>query len=92
VLRGWANYHHHIICAKTFGKLDSFVWGRLSRWCKHRHPDKRGRWIAKRYFLHGQSSEWRLADPITGTRLIKVSEVVKQQRHLKIRSAAKLQS
>ena len=88
VLRGWANYHRHIICAETFGKLDSFVWGRLYRWCKRRHPDKTGRWIAKRYFLQGQSSEWRFADPNTGTRLIKVAEVVKQQRHLKIRNAA----
>jgi RNA-directed DNA polymerase len=88
VLRGWANYHRHIICAETFGKLDSHVWGRLYRWCKRRHPDKTGRWIAERYFLQGQSSGWRFTDPVTGTSLIKVAELVKQQRHIKIRSAA----
>jgi len=88
VLRGWANYHRHIICAETFGQLDSYVWGRLYRWCRRRHPDKTGRWIAERYFLQGQSSEWRFTDPDTGTSLIKVAQLVKQQRHVKIRAAA----
>ena len=88
VLRGWANYHHHAICGETFDQLDSYVWGRVYRWCKRRHPDKTGRWIADRYFLHGQSSEWRFTDPDTGTRLIKVAQVVKHKRHLKIRAAA----
>ena len=32
VLRGWANYHRHVICAETFSKLDSYVWRRLFRW------------------------------------------------------------
>jgi RNA-directed DNA polymerase len=88
VLRGWANYHRHIICAETFGKLDSYVWGRLYRWCKRRHPDKTGRWIAQRYFLKEPSREWRFTDPKTGTRLIKVAQLVKQQRHIKIRGKA----
>ena len=88
VLRGWANYHRHIICAETFGKLDSYVWGRLYRWCKRRHSDKTGRWIAQRYFLHESSRDWRFTDPKTGTRLIKVAQGVKQQRPVKIRGSA----
>lgn len=88
VLRGWANYHRHIVCAETFGKLDNYVWGRLYRWCKRRHPDKTGRWIAERYFLHGGTHKWRFTDPGTGASLIKVAEVVKHKRHIKIRSAA----
>jgi RNA-directed DNA polymerase len=31
VLRGWANYHRHVICAESFSKLDNYVWGRLFR-------------------------------------------------------------
>lgn len=30
VLRGWANYHRHVICAETFSKLDTHVWGGCS--------------------------------------------------------------
>ena len=88
VLRGWANYHRHIICAEMFSKVDSFVWGRVYRWCKRRHPDKTGRWIAKRYFLHDNRSGWHFTDPATGNSLIKIAEKVKQQRHIKIKGAA----
>ncbi len=88
VLRGWANYHRHISCAKTFSKVDSFVWGRVYRWCKRRHPDKTGRWIAKRYFLRTNSKSWRFTDPATGNSLIKIAEQVKQKRHIKIKAAA----
>ena len=34
VLRGWANYHRHIICAEMFTNVDSFVWGRVYRWSR----------------------------------------------------------
>ena len=88
VIRGWANYHRHIICADMFSKVDSFVWGRVYRWCKRRHPDKTGQWIALRYFLSSNWKGWRFTDPNTGTSLIKIGELVKQQRHVKIQGAA----
>ncbi len=88
VLRGWANYHRHVICGETFSKVDSFVWGRVYRWCKRRHPDKTGRWIAERYFLSKQRKGWRFTDPNTGASLIKIGELVKRQRHVKIQAAA----
>ncbi len=88
VLRGWANYHRYVICAETFSKVDSFVWGRVYRWCKRRHPDRTGRWIAEHYFLSNNSKGWRFTDPNTGTSLIKIGELVKQQRHVKIKGAA----
>ncbi len=25
VLRGWANYHRHVICGETFNQVDNFV-------------------------------------------------------------------
>ncbi|NNF96727.1 MAG: group II intron reverse transcriptase/maturase, partial [Halobacteria archaeon] len=88
VLRGWANYHRYVICAETFAKLDSFVWNRVYRWCKRRHPDKTGRWIANRYFLSEDWSGWRFTDPATGNSLIKIAEAVKRQRYNKIKGAA----
>ncbi len=88
VLRGWANYHRHVICAETFGRLDSFVWRRSFRWAKHRHPDKTGRWVAERYFPHKRGEPWRLTDPLTGKQLIRVADAIKAQRHLKVKGAA----
>ena len=88
VLRGWANYHRHVICTETFAKLDSFVWRRVYRWAKHRHPEKTGRWITQRYFPHQRGESWRFTDPTSGKQLIRVQEVVKPQRHIKIKGDA----
>jgi RNA-directed DNA polymerase len=88
VLRGWANYHRHVICGKAFRRLDSYVWRRLYRWAKHRHANKTGRWIAQRYFPHRQGESWRFTDPKTGKQLIRVQETVKARRHLKIKGDA----
>jgi RNA-directed DNA polymerase len=88
VLRGWANYHRHVICAETFAKLDSFVWRRLYRWAKHRHSEKTGRWITKRYFPHQAGESWRFTDPTSGKQIIRVQEAVQPQRHIKIKGDA----
>ena len=88
VLRGWANYHRHVICAETFAKLDNYVWQQVYRWARDRHPHKTGRWIAARYFPHGPGQAWRFTDPATGKTLIRVQEAVKQQRHVKVKANA----
>jgi RNA-directed DNA polymerase len=88
VLRGWANYHRHVICGTTFAHLDGFVWRRLCRWAKRRHPDKTGRWIAARYFPHPRGEPWRFTDPDTGTPILRLQEAVNPQRHIKVKGDA----
>jgi RNA-directed DNA polymerase len=88
VLRGWANYHRHSICAETFRKLDNYVWHRVYRWARRRHGNKAGRWLAARYFPHKPGETWRCTDPVTGAILPRVSEVVKPQRHIKGKAQA----
>jgi RNA-directed DNA polymerase len=79
LLRGWANYHRHIICSETFAQLDSFVWRRLFRGAKLRHPNKTGRWIADRDFPHQPGEAWRLTAPDTGKQLIRIQDAVKRE-------------
>jgi RNA-directed DNA polymerase len=88
VLRGWANDHHHVICGTIFAQLDSFVWRRLFRWAKLRHPNKTGRWIAARYFPHNRGQSWWFTDPDTGTQILRIQEAVKPQRHIKVKGDA----
>jgi RNA-directed DNA polymerase len=88
VIRGWANYHRHVICGETFSKLDSFVWFRLFRWGKRRHKNKSGKWIASRYFGEQDGQQWIFKDKASGKSLIKVSQTIKQQRHIKVRGEA----
>jgi RNA-directed DNA polymerase len=88
VLRGWANDHRHVICSATFVKLDDFVWRRLYRWPKWRHPNNTGRWIAGHYFSHQAGESWRFANLVTGKRIIHVRETVKPQSHVKVKGDA----
>lgn len=50
VIRGWANYHRHIVASRTFADVDHDIWWALRRWAKRRHPTKGRRWVWKRYF------------------------------------------
>ena len=50
VIRGWANYHRHIVASKTFAMVDYQIWWTLARWARRRHPNKGARWVKDRYF------------------------------------------
>lgn len=56
VIRGWANYHRHIVAKRTFRKVEMIIWQCLWRWARHRHHDKPTCWIVPRYWhrLNGQ--------------------------------------
>ncbi|WP_299831967.1 group II intron maturase-specific domain-containing protein [Pseudomonas sp.] len=49
ILRGWANYHSHVVVKKVFNQVDSEVWIMLWRWAMRRHPRKGTRWVKDRY-------------------------------------------
>jgi hypothetical protein len=50
IIRGWANYHRHIVATLAFRKVEMVVWRCLWRWAKRRHLHKSVDWIAKRYW------------------------------------------
>lgn len=58
VLRGWANYHSHVVAKKTFARVDTTVWSMLWRWAVRRHPEKGARWIKLRYFKSRGTRNW----------------------------------
>jgi RNA-directed DNA polymerase len=58
ILRGWANYHRHVVAKKTFARVDSDVWSMLWRWAVRRHPNKGARWVKNRYFKAQGSRNW----------------------------------
>jgi RNA-directed DNA polymerase len=88
LLRGWANCHRHVICGETFATLDNFVWQRLYRWARRRHPNKTGRWIAEHYFPHQTGKSWRFTDPVSGKQGIRIREAVTPRRHVKVKGDA----
>ncbi|MGA3683719.1 group II intron maturase-specific domain-containing protein [Pseudomonas graminis] len=58
VLRGWANYHSHVVAKKVFNQVDSAVWDMLWRWAVRRHPRKTRRWVKDRYFKVQGARRW----------------------------------
>ena len=84
VLRGWATYHRHIICGKTFSQINGYVWFCLMRWAKSRHPRKTGTWITTRYFSRAKSSSWAFKDKATGKTLIRLNDDIRTYRHNRV--------
>ncbi|MCX4173578.1 MULTISPECIES: group II intron reverse transcriptase/maturase [Paraburkholderia] len=94
VLRGWANYHSHVVAKKAFDRVDHEVWSMLWRWAARRHPKKGARWIKIKYFRAKGLRDWVFAatekkeDGTTReVTLLKESDTP-IKRHIKIRAGA----
>ncbi|HTD05222.1 group II intron maturase-specific domain-containing protein [Undibacterium sp.] len=61
VLRGWANYHSHVVAKETFARVDGSVWAMLWRWAARRCPNKGARWVKERYFKTRGTRNWVFA-------------------------------
>jgi RNA-directed DNA polymerase len=93
-IRGWANYHRHVVSSKTFNKVDHAIFQALWQWAKRRHPHKPHTWIKKKYFKSSGGQNWVFTGEIFGRegilqpiRLVKASSIP-IERHVKIRSEA----
>lgn len=57
-IRGWANYHRHVVSSETFSYVDHRIWQMLWRWARRRHSNKPRHWVAKKYFGRVGGREW----------------------------------
>lgn len=94
IIRGWANYHRHVVSKETFTKVDQAIFRAIWRWAKRRHPNKSRKWIKKKYFKSIGKRNWVFWGEIEGKggipRTIELFNVpgVTIKRHIKIKSAA----
>jgi len=90
VIRGWANFHRHVVAKETFKTVDSLIWKRLWRWCKRRHPNKGTRWIKNKYFKCIDTRNWVFAANTADKRTLKLYDAfsTKIQRHVKVKAEA----
>jgi RNA-directed DNA polymerase len=49
-LRGWANYHRHVVASEAFGRIDTYVFEQLWRMLRQRHQNKSKRWLFDKYW------------------------------------------
>jgi RNA-directed DNA polymerase len=50
VLRGWANYHRHVVSSEAFSRIDTYVFEQLRNMLRKRHPNKSKKWLNKKYW------------------------------------------
>lgn len=53
-LRGWGNYHRHVVSSEAFSLIDTFVYEQLWKMIRKRHRKKSKEWLTKRYWTHGK--------------------------------------
>ncbi len=94
LVRGWANYHRHIVATRTFEKAAHELFESLWRWAKRRHPNKPGAWVFNRYWHRLEGSnvfavrlETASQEEAGWLRLVDPGKI-KIRRHVKVRAAA----
>src|ERR1700758_5718960 len=93
-IRGWANYHRHVVSKRIFGRVDHEIFSCLWRWARRRHPNKALRWIKGKYFERCGARDWSFfgetydeQGQLNKVRLLLASRIP-IRRHVKVRSDA----
>jgi RNA-directed DNA polymerase len=68
ILRGWANYYRHAASSRCFAYLSHYLWWRVIRWLRNKHPRLTWKQIRRRCWGHHWTSR-------EGTRLAWPDEV-----------------
>jgi RNA-directed DNA polymerase len=58
IIRGWAQYHQHVVSKQVFADVDHAIVRALWRWAKRRHPHKGKRWVKRKYFKKVGARDW----------------------------------
>ncbi|MCY7346378.1 MAG: group II intron reverse transcriptase/maturase [Pyrinomonadaceae bacterium] len=94
VIRGWANYHSHVVSSEVFGAMDNATFKALWQWSKRRHPNKNHFWIKDKYFTTRGGDRWvffgQVADKDGKPKNLHIFKAasVPIKRHIKVRGEA----
>ncbi len=56
-LRGWGNYHRHVVASEAFSQIDTYVYEQLWRMIRRRHPVRSSNWLYKKYWAK-RNRQW----------------------------------
>lgn len=89
-IRGWRNYHKHVVARDVFESCDNEIFQALWKWALRRHRKKGKKWVKERYWHKIKNDNWVFFDdgePLTkgNQRLMKLSNQ-KIIRHTKVDS------
>lgn len=58
IIRGWTNYHKHVVASQAFSYVNNTLYLLLNLWAKHRHPNKNKWWRLNRYWHSKDGKPW----------------------------------
>ena len=92
-LRGWANYHRHVVASEAFSRIDTYVFEQLWRMLRQRHKNKSKKWLFRRYWTASGRKHIFAVKAKTKEGTKKVYQVIRIstigiRRYVKIKSAA----
>jgi RNA-directed DNA polymerase len=93
-IRGWANYHRHVVSKRIFDHVDSVIFNGLWRWARRRHRNKDPRWLKQKYFELRRERDWSFfgetcgGDGQTSKVWLHCASSTPIKRHIKVRGEA----
>lgn len=58
ILRGWVQYYKPVNSKTTFSAVGAYVWARLWRWCRRKHPQVPLQALREKYFMGMGGNNW----------------------------------
>lgn len=58
VIRGWTNYHRHVVASQAFSYVNNTLYLLLQQWAKHRQPNKNKWWRLNKYWHEKNGKRW----------------------------------
>lgn len=93
-IRGWSNYHRHVVSKRVFSRVDNAIFICLWQWARRRHPKKSPTWLKQKYFEQHGGRNWAFSGEscddegkLHKVRLLRASSTP-IQRHVKVKSTA----
>jgi RNA-directed DNA polymerase len=90
IIRGWANYHRHVVSKAVYSSVDHAVYEALWRWSVRRHPNKRAAWVKQKYFTDSGGDNWVFHGETTENKKVRLLKAtsVPITRHVKVKGEA----
>lgn len=82
VIKGWSNYFRTGVSSRIFSKMDDYVFQKLWKWARWKHPKKGLRWVKQKYFRRYKGNNWRFATSDTNRLALHTETHIK--RHVKV--------
>ncbi len=92
ILRGWVNYHRHVVAKRTFSVISNHLYRQVWKWMRRRHGNKNKHWLARKYWLIGKKP-WVFSSRVSRKGLERIYELLHPHRvviirHTKIKGEA----